>query len=261
MSITPGIIVNGIHISAEQINAEVQYHPANSLAEAKYNAMQALVIKELLLQKAIDAGIYNLETSTMKPDDVIDEVLKKNIKVPKPDEETCQRYYNQNKTRFYTSPLFEVSHILFLAPPDNKEDYEASYKGAAEIIEVLKKDTTAFSSMAKKHSKCSSAADGGRLGQISKGQTMPAFEQALLRMEAGQMSMSPVASEVGHHVIQVHHRAEGEQLPYESVKEWIAEFLEQQSWQIAFHQYIQILAGESKISGFRLKQADSPLVQ
>lgn len=51
------------------------------------------------------------------------------------------------------------------------------------------------------------------------------------------------------------------QLPYEAVQDWIADYLKNQSWQRAVSQYIQILAGDAKISGFRLKAADTPLVQ
>lgn len=52
-ALAPGISVNGILISPEQISAEVQYHPAPTLFDAKYEAMQALVIRELLIQEAI----------------------------------------------------------------------------------------------------------------------------------------------------------------------------------------------------------------
>jgi peptidyl-prolyl cis-trans isomerase C len=53
----PGITVNGVKITIEQINSEVQYHPAPSLPDAKYQAMQALVIRELLIQQAIKLGL------------------------------------------------------------------------------------------------------------------------------------------------------------------------------------------------------------
>jgi hypothetical protein len=46
------------------------------------------------------------------------------------------------------------------------------------------------------------------LGQISKGQTMPAFETALFAMREGDMSQEPVASEVGYHIIKVHEYAQ-----------------------------------------------------
>lgn len=55
-TLAPGITVNGIKITPDEINAEVQYHPAESLFSAKYEAMRALVIRELLLQRAAGLG-------------------------------------------------------------------------------------------------------------------------------------------------------------------------------------------------------------
>jgi hypothetical protein len=55
--LAPGIVVNGVKISPEQINFEVQYHPAVTLEDARYAAMKALVIRELLLQRAAEIGV------------------------------------------------------------------------------------------------------------------------------------------------------------------------------------------------------------
>ncbi|TNE32301.1 MAG: peptidylprolyl isomerase [Alphaproteobacteria bacterium] len=260
-TITPGIQVNDVHISAEEINNEVQYHPADSLPEAKYQAMQALVVRELLLQKAVSCGICTKGQAVKDSDEVIERLLKQKITVPEPDAETCRRYYEANKARFYTSPLFQVSHILYLAPPENEQERKKARRKAAAALKRIQKDPNLFPQIAKEESDCSSSGEGGRLGQISKGQTLPAFEAVLLKMRAGEMSDEPVATEVGYHIIQVHEYAEGRQLPYDAVSDWIADFLKNQSWQRAVSQYIQILAGEAKISGFRLKAADTPLVQ
>jgi len=90
---------------------------------------------------------------------------------------------------------------------------------------------------------------------------MPAFEAALMAMRAGGISREPVETEVGYHVIHLHQRADGQQLPFDAVATWIADYLYSQSWQRAFHQYVQLLAGRAEISGFRLDMANSPLVQ
>jgi peptidyl-prolyl cis-trans isomerase C len=210
-ALAPGITVNGVHISPEQIRTEIQYHPASSLPNAKYEAMQALVIRELLMQEAISKGISTREQMRHSSDEAIEHLLRHEICVPTPTEAECRRYYESNKTKFCTSPIFDVSHI--------------------------------------------------RLGQISKGQTMLAFEAALMKMKAGDISREPVATEVGYHIIRVHRRVEGHQLPFDAVSEWIANTLADQVWRRAFHQYVQILAGKSKISGFRLKSSHSPLIQ
>jgi peptidyl-prolyl cis-trans isomerase C len=254
----PGITVNGIKITPEQISAEVQYHPASSLAEAKYQAMQALVIRELLLQQAVTCGLC---APAARPDEAIDRLLSQEIAVPEPGREECERYYNNNRKRFFTAPLFEVSHILYPAPPDDAPARRKARKKAEAALARIRKDDTLFEAVARAESACSSGREGGRLGQIGEGQTVPAFEAALLAMQEGDISTEPVATEVGFHIIRVHKRADGQLMPFEAVAEWIADSLKQESWRRAFSQYVQILAGQAKISGFLLKGADSPLVQ
>jgi len=260
-SLAPGIEVNGIKISHEDISSEVQYHPAESLFSAKYEAMRALVIRELLIQRASELGLCHREKAVTNPDPVIDELLKREISVPQADRETCNRYYENNKHRFFTSPLLEVSHILYLASPESHTARAHALHNAQNALSKLKGSPDLFESIARAESACSSAKDGGRLGQISKGQTMPAFENALFKMKADEISADPVETEVGCHLIKVHARAEGQQLPFENVAEWIAKDLHEKSWRKAFQQYVQILAGRAKISGFRFEGFTTPLVQ
>ncbi|QQG37296.1 MAG: peptidylprolyl isomerase [Micavibrio aeruginosavorus] len=257
----PGITVNGVKITTDQINAEVQYHPAPSLVDAKYEAMQALVIRELLIQQAVSLGLCISNDGHENLDDVIEELLEREISVPEPDLETCQRYYDNNKKRFHTSPLFEVSHILYLAPPEDENAREKALAAAESALRAIQKDPSIFEDTARRDSACPSSAVGGSLGQIGLGQTLPAFESALRGMKEGELSAEPVLSSVGYHIIRLHKRIDGQMLPFEAVSEWIEDHLRMESWQRAFSQYIQILAGKAEISGFRFMGADSPLVQ
>jgi peptidyl-prolyl cis-trans isomerase C len=257
----PGITVNGVKITIEQINAEVQYHPAPSLQEAKHAAMQALVIRELLIQQAVRCGLYTRRDVDVPADEVIDKLLEKEISAPSPTREECERYYKNNTRRFRAAPLFEVSHILYPAPPDDEAAYAAARTRATESIAKIKEKPHLFADIARAESACPSGKQGGNLGQISPGQTVPAFEAALLSMKEGDLSKEPVATEVGHHVILMHRRIDGKTLPFDAVEEWIRGFLKQQSWQRALSQYIQILSSQSEISGFLMKSAESPLVQ
>lgn len=260
-NLAPGITVNGVHISPEQISAEVQYHSAPTLLEAKYEAMHALVIRELMLQEAIRQGIATRAVADQSPDEVIELLLSREVLVPTPTESERRRYYENNRQKFYTSPLFEVSHILYLADPADKGARKAALKKAQAALAEIKKKRSLFKAIAIRDSACQSGKDGGRLGQIGKGQTVPAFEAALLNMQAGDTSDEPVASEVGYHIIRVHKRVEGNLLPFDAVSDWIAKTLSEQSWTRAFSQYIQLLAGKSEISGFKLRKTNTPLVQ
>lgn len=256
-----GILVNGILISDEEINAEVQYHPAESLFTARYEAAKALVLRELLIQRATEIGLCDRNEAVKNPDQIIDALLERELDVPEADMESCRRYYENNRERFFTSPLFEVAHILYMAPPDDAAARaEAARRADAALARILETPAL-FESIARAESACSSAKDGGRLGQISRGQTMPAFEAALFRMQEGEISAAPVASEVGYHIIKVFRRIEGRQLPFQNVADWIAQELQEKSWNRAFSQYIQLLAGRSEIIGFRLDGVTSPLVQ
>lgn len=261
MIAAPGITVNGVKISPEQINAEVQYHPASSLLDAKYQAMQALVIRELLIQRAVKLGLCPDDKDRMMPDDVIDALMDREITIPEASAVECERYYHNNQKRFYTSPLFEVSHILYLAPPEDQDACDRAKQSADNALNQLRGNPALFETLAQNESACPSAKMGGNLGQISKGQTLPGFEAALFKMKEGDISPEPVLSEVGYHIIRLHRRIEGQLLPFDAVGDWIAGHLKEESWQRAFNQYIQILAGESEISGFRLHGSDTPLVQ
>lgn len=262
MTVASSVIsVNGVAITPEQINAEVQYHPAPALLDAKYQAIQALVVSALLLQRATKLGLCGAELQSLKPDEVIDQLLQREIKVPEPIGSELRRYYQNNLKLFYTSPLFEVSHILYLAPPEDAAARRTAHGRAEESLAELRISPERFAEIARNCSACPSAKEGGSLGQITCNQTLPEFEDELMKMKAGDISAAPVASAVGYHIIQLHRRVEGSQLPYEAVAKWIEDHLRTQSWQRAVSQYIQVLAGEAEIVGFRLTSSETPLVQ
>jgi len=62
-------------------------------------------------------------------------------------------------------------------------------------------------------------------------------------------------------VLQVQKRVDGKTLPFEAVQKKIAEYLEERVWRQAVRQYIQLLVGQSDISGIQLHGATSPLIQ
>lgn len=257
----PGITVNGVLITPDQINAEVQYHRAKSLPEAKYAAMQALVVRELLIQRAVSLGLSNARNAAEMPEQAIEALLEAEIDAPEPSKEECRRYYANNRDKFTTAPLFEASHIFYPAPVDDKQARKNARERAEAALRRIAENPRLFESIAHAESACSSAREGGFLGQIGKGQTLPAFESALMKMKEGEISDAPVETEVGYHLIKVHKRAEGRPLPEDVALEWVAEYLKRKAWQRAFRHYIEHLAAEAKISGFRIKGSDTPLMQ
>ncbi len=259
--VTQPIHVNGVEIPSVQIEREVQYHPAASLPEARYEAMRALVVRELLLQQAVQLGLADRLTAGANPDSVIEQLLKKELRIPEATEQECQTYYKNNRRRFYTAPIYEVSHILYLAAPGNEAARQQALEKAQASLSELRSHPALFEHIARRDSACSSAGNDGFLGQVTQGQTLPPFEAALAIMKPGEISAAPVETNVGYHIIKLHHRAEGAQLPFEVVSSWIADYLRGEAWKRALGQYIRILAGQANITGFKLEAASSPLVQ
>jgi peptidyl-prolyl cis-trans isomerase C len=113
--------------------------------------------------------------------------------------------------------------------------------------------------LALKYSACPSKAQGGSLGQVSKGQTVPELERQLFTLAPG-LAAKPLESRYGWHVISVDQRIEGQPLPYEAVAVAIHPVAARRVAK-ALVQYLQTLIGAADIRGIALQGADSPLVQ
>jgi peptidyl-prolyl cis-trans isomerase C len=121
---------------------------------------------------------------------------------------------------------------------------------AAEVHAVATKDPSRFADLASQYSNCPSAAQGGSLGQIGRGDTVPEFEAALFADLRLGVLPDLVTTRHGFHVVHVARRIAGRTVPFEEVHAGIEAFLRERSSERALALYLQILAGSA-----------SPLVQ
>ena len=247
------ITVNGVEISDAAIRAETRHHPAPSRELAEYAARLALVARELLAQEAA-----RLDVPGADEDARIEALIEREVQTPEPDEENCRQFFAAHRQRFRSSDLFEVSHILCVAPPDDAEARAAARARAESAIAQLDEPGANFAELAAQWSDCPSKQAGGNLGQIGLGQTVPEFEQALFAMREGEISRQPVESRFGFHVIQLHHKAEGRPLDYDWVRDRIIDYLRAQAEHQAISQYVALLTSRAEISGIDLLGADRP---
>lgn len=249
------IRVNGTAIDEAAVLSEMQYHPAASAEEAGRKAAEALAVRELLLQRAEALG-YDRDD-----EDAIDRVIAAEVSLPAPDEESCRRYYEANRSQFRSPTLYEARHILIPAMPEEEEEREAARLQAEKLIALLKSDPELFGQLAREYSACSSKDNGGHLGQFASETTVPEFETFLDELEIGQLSPAPVPTRYGFHVLQLLQREPGRDMPYDSVRERVVDYLCESVFRTAVRQYIAMLAAEAEISGVALAGAESPLVQ
>lgn len=84
---------------------------------------------------------------------------------------------------------YHVSHILV------QYEYEAE-----DILKKIRSGST-FEDMARLRSQCPSSAAGGDLGSIPLGAADENFEEAALDLKPGEMTLKPVRSRFGYHLI------------------------------------------------------------
>ena len=261
------VSVNGTTIGAGAIAEEAQNHPARDWAEAERAAAEALVVRELLLQEVEREGIAPVPFTDADGRRETDEeamiraLIRGAVSVPSVDDDNLRRFYENNRRKFRSPDLFEAAHILYPAHPDNVEAVSVAVSQAEAAIKLLSADPARFADIARLESACPSASNGGNLGQISLGQTVPEFETFLVNLEPGQLCPVPVRTRYGIHVLRLDRRIEGRLLSFEMVRSSIAEYLEQSVWQRAVAQFIQILVANAEIDGIDLRRADGPLVQ
>jgi peptidyl-prolyl cis-trans isomerase C len=261
------VSVNGVTIAESEIMAEAQNHPADNPGAALAQAARALVIRELLLQEAGAQGIAATphrggdgRTETAE-DAAITLLLERFVQVPQASERECRRFFDQNPSRFRSETILEARHILITADATGHEGKAAARTLAENICATLADDPDSFASLAEIHSACPSRQQGGNLGQLTRGSTVPEFEKALDAIDTAGSTAHIVESRYGVHVVVVDRRIEGSALPFEAVQERIAAWLQASSWSKAVSQYIAILAGRADIRGIALAAADGSLVQ
>lgn len=260
------VTVNGTVIPREAIAREVQNHPADRPIDGWHAAARALVVRELLLQEAQRLGIEaeplrDSEGRTETPEEAtMRALIEREVVTPEPDEAVCRRYYEQHLSRFRSGDLYEAAHILLVAPAADGAARAEARLTAETILAAVRSDPALFAEFARSRSDCkTSAQEGGRLGQLTRGQTAIGFEQALQRMRPGEFAIAE--TRFGLHVIRLDHHAPGHLLPFDLVRDRISGYLATSVQHRALAQYLAVLAGRAQITGVSLQASTSTLVQ
>lgn len=256
------VVVNGVAIARDAIVREMQHHPAGKPIAAWQQAARALVIRELLMQEArrLDIAPQPLTENGRRETDeeaIMRGLVDREVVVPQADDATCRRYYERHPSQFRSPDIYEAAHILFAALPSDKDAYAAARADAEGVLAALIERPESFATMAGAYSRCSSAAQGGNLGQITTGQTTPEFEEALVALSPGELCAAPVATRYGFHIIRLDRKHEGQLLPYDLVASRIADYLNESVRRRADAQYIARLISAAQIEGIELAGADA----
>jgi peptidyl-prolyl cis-trans isomerase D len=140
------------------------------------------------------------------------------------DEATLRRRYEEQQARYVEPEQRLASHLLIRVPANADADAQRDAQmRAATLAQQARAGDTDFAELAREHSQDpGSRATGGDLGWLEPGITDPAFETALFAMQPGTIS-EPVRSEEGWHVIHLREVREGDERPFDDVREELAQ--------------------------------------
>lgn len=161
-------------------------------------------------------GDLGFKSPASLPSDVVDSVSKLRpgevnptlIRVPDGFEivRLVERRASQNPAASPKIVQTHVRHIL-LRVGEGKSESQARQ----QLIDIRRQIESGgdFEKFARTYSQDGSASQGGDLGWISPGETVPEFERAMNTLQDGQVS-NPVRTEYGYHLIQVLGRRDAE---------------------------------------------------
>ena len=168
--------------------------------------------------------------------------------------EDLQAYYDQHRDDYRVPEQVSVSHILIKTPlpgTDGKVDpkgVEEARKKAEDVLKQLKAGGN-FAELAKKYSEDpGSGKNGGSLGWIGKGRTVPEFEQTAFSLAKGATS-GLVQSSYGFHIIRLDDKQAAHLKSLDEVKDQIEGSIKQQKAAQAAANQVNALLTQARSGG------------
>ncbi len=238
------------------------------LRQLEYEALTELIERRLQMQLARERGhvateeevqtaLQNLSRQTLNGDPS-DPLLLKNIKeqitmmkildrevrsgVTVSDDEV-RRYYDEHRAHFRLPQEYRISQILIT--PRQGEELADAQRRAAEVYEALGSGED-FGKLATSESDGPGAAHGGSLGMVREGELAFELEQAIAKLEPGQVG-EPVETERGFHIIRLDERTPPQYKEFPLVQAEIRNLVYKQKSEHLYHKWISDLKDDAYI--------------
>lgn len=216
--------VNGTYISKKTLETLEKEITERSQGQSfpKQQLLEELIQRELLIQQAtakqLDKSPELLERiNTVKNSLLSQAALQDYLKTNPVTDEEIKAEYDSKMGNMGSE--YKASHILVKTEDEAKK-----------LIAELDKGGD-FKALAKKHSIDPMGSEGGDLGWFTPDRMVPPFSEAVIALENGKYSKTPVQTQFGWHVILREDSRAMTPPPLEAVKEQIRPMLQRQKVQ------------------------------
>ncbi|MEJ2373373.1 MAG: peptidyl-prolyl cis-trans isomerase [Sulfurimonas sp.] len=252
------VSVHGKAISQEDVDNELMRAtqgrfnqvPAEKQAAFRQQVLQQLIGKELIFEDAKKNGIlkskeykeeYKKLEERMKHELAIQVWQKRLLDGIAISEKELKKYYDQNKEEFNQPESVHARHIL-VATEDEAKKIIAGLKSLSG--EKLKEK---FIEEAKTKSTGPSGPKGGDLGYFTQGQMVPAFNDKAFSMKKGTVTLEPVKTQFGYHVIYLEDKKPAMTRKFDEVKGFIEQRLKMEKFKDAMKKKMDALQKKAVI--------------
>ena len=251
--------VNGKAITSDEVNAVLMEGtqgrfstlPKEKQDELLKRVVDGMITQELVYTDAKKTGV--LESQEFKDER---EVLIKRIdkqlaakvwekqlfdKIVIPEKE-LKAYYSSHTEEFIEKEKVHARHILV------KTEKDAN--AIVLKLQSLKGDAlkAKFIELAKIESTGPSGPKGGDLGSFARGQMVPEFNDAVFKMKVGTITVTPVKTQFGYHIIYLEEKQDGKKMGYDEVKTFIEQRLKTEKFKTLVETKMKSLKDAAKIT-------------
>jgi len=230
------VTVNGSAITQNDVDSALMQAtqgrfnqvPADKQAEFRQQVLQQLIGKELVYGDAKKTGVLNSQEfkdefkkvkERIKKELAIQVWQKQQLDKLKVSEQELKNYYNSNKEEFNERASVHARHILVKTEAEAKQIILELKPLSGKLL----KDK--FIELAKEKSTGPSGPKGGDLGYFAKGQMVPAFDATVFDMKKGSITLTPVKTQFGYHIIYLEDKKAGAMKKFDEVKSFIEQRL------------------------------------
>ena len=173
---------------------------------------------------------FKAQLERVKEDMLINFAVSKALSEVKPaTDEEIKKYYDDNMDKFTKGESVNASHILV----DSEEK-------ANELLAKINAGEVSFEDAARENSSCPSKENGGNLGEFTRGQMVPEFDEAAFSMAVGEVK-GPVKTQFGFHLIKLNSKNEAGAYDFEEIKAQLSDMVNKDKQQAAFQSKINQL--------------------
>ena len=230
--------VNGQPITEADIDAALVGMGAKgeryNTPDGRKMVLEQLINKKLFLADAAK-NLYEYdpqfkaEFQKLKEDMLANFAIAKAVDGVRVTDEEAKKFFEGNEKDLNSGESVSASHILV----DSEEK-------ANEIKAEIESGAVSFEDAARKYSSCPSSEQGGALGEFTRGQMVPEFDEACFSMKVGELR-GPVKTQFGYHLIKLNDKKEATPLKYEDIADQIKQKLLTDKQQAAYRSKVNQL--------------------